>query len=328
MGLPSGYHTYWVYGWERRNVLAQQTGLTQPERIFLLTAHLDSISPNPSVLAPGADDNASGSAAVMAIADILRQYPFGCSLRYALFTGEEQGLYGSAAYAAEVYNQGEDIEAVLNLDMIAYNTAGSFRSIELHTRPGNGGDLSIANLFDNTVSNYQLGLAPYIIQEGLSFSDHSSFWDYGYPAILAIEDWTDHTPHYHQTTDRLATLDMDYYTRFTRAALGTFARMGCLLQGELSGLVSESGSGIPLTGATVTISGVDGLPWTVTTQADGSYSLPLYQGYYDITVTAGAHLSDRALNVSISHDQTTDQDFWLPAATAQVFFPLVVSSAP
>ena len=69
LGLATWYDYYGFYGSERRSVLAQQTGLTQPEKIFLLTAHLDSISFNsdPYTLAPGADDNASGSAALMDI---------------------------------------------------------------------------------------------------------------------------------------------------------------------------------------------------------------------------------------------------------------------
>ena len=326
MGLPNGYHTYWINTWERRNVLAQQDGLTQPDRIVLLTAHLDSISPNPQVNAPGADDNASGSAGVLAIADILRKYPFGCSLRYALFTGEELGLYGSEAYAVYVYSQGENIAGVLNLDMIGYNSPDTQRSLELHTRPGNSGDLFIANQFASAISSYQLGLYAYTLQDGLTFSDHSSFWDNGYPAILAIEDWTDHTPSYHQISDRLSTLDMDYYTRFTKAALATFAQMGCLLEGELSGMVRQAESGSPIAGALIQVSGVDENPWTTTTQADGSYNLPLYQGNYEISVSAAPYLNGSALNVAIIDDQTTVQDFSLQEITARIFLPLVVST--
>jgi len=192
LNLPYYYQYYYLFGLERRNVLAEQTGLTQPERIFLLTAHLDSYSQNPSVLAPGADDNASGAAALMLIADILSQYQFGCTLRYILFTGEEQGMYGSAAYADYVYQIGDGIEAGLNLDMLAYNTPGTAATIELHTRPQNGGDLAIANLFAAVIPTYQVGLTPIIQQDGLAFSDHSSFWDRGYPALLAEEDWNDH----------------------------------------------------------------------------------------------------------------------------------------
>lgn len=230
LGLMTWYDYYYASGVQLRNVLAQQTGFTQPDRVFLLTAHLDSISQSPYTLAPGADDNASGSAALLAIADILRQYSFGCTLRYALFTGEEQGFYGSLAYAADPDPGYGVIQQVLNLDMLGYNTPYSSPTIELHTRLADSGDLAIAYLFKNTVSTYGLPLTPLILQDGKSFSDHSSFWAYGYPAIMAIEDWTDHTPYYHTTSDQLETLNMAYYTAFTKAALATFAQMGCLVE--------------------------------------------------------------------------------------------------
>ena len=64
-------------------------------------------------------------------------------------------------------------------------------------------------------------------------SDNKSFWDEGYPSILAIEDYIggDFTPYYHTVNDRLSTLNMAYFTEFTKAAIGTFAHMaGCLAE--------------------------------------------------------------------------------------------------
>ena len=76
--------------------------------------------------------------------------------------------------------------------------------IELHTRNSNQTDLAIAGLFRDAVTAYQLNLVPTILNDGLSFSDHYPFWQYGFPGILAIEDWSHHTPYYHTTNDRLA----------------------------------------------------------------------------------------------------------------------------
>jgi hypothetical protein len=303
LGLPSWYDYYTIDGvYERRSVLAQQTGLTQPGRIYLLTAHLDSTSHmdgNPYLLAPGADDNASGSAALMHIAEILKPYNFGCTLRYALFTGEEVGYYGSQAYAAEVYSQGENVEAVLNLDMLAYNTPGTGATMELHTRPGNASDLAIANLFADVVPAYQINLVPLVLQDGLSFSDHASFWQRGYPAILAMEDWSDHTPYYHKTSDRLGTLDMGYYTEFIKASLATFAHMGCLLESQLRGTVRDADSGDPLTGATVEVR-LDGqVVESTNTQADGSYQFALPPGVYSLVFSASGHLSESVDDIQI-----------------------------
>lgn len=230
LGLTTSYFEYYLQGVTLRNVIAEQTGLTQPGRIVLAVAHLDSTSELAyrSTLAPGADDNASGSAGVLVAADILSQYEFGCTLRYALFTGEEQGLYGSAAYADAVHNLGEDVAGVINLDMIAHNTPGSATTMELHTRDENAGDLRLANLFSDVIAAYQLDLTPITLPDSESASDHYSFWENGYPAILAIEDWEDHAPNYHKSEDHLEELDLAYFTSMVKAAVGALAHLGCL----------------------------------------------------------------------------------------------------
>ncbi len=134
MGLPVGYHTYKLYGEDKQNVYAWQTGAVQPNREFLIVGHLDSYSPLPYSLAPGADDNASGSAGVLETASILRQYAFGCTMRYVLFTGEEQGMIGSAAFAQDLADEpGIQVAGVLNLDMIAYDS-NAVPTVELHVR--------------------------------------------------------------------------------------------------------------------------------------------------------------------------------------------------
>jgi hypothetical protein len=300
LGLPVSYDYYILPGWnlEKRNVIAQQAGDEQAERLFLLTAHLDSTSQDPYNLAPGADDNASGSAAVMAIADILSQYSFDCTLRYILFTGEEQGLRGSIAYANDVLALGENVEAVLNLDMLGYNTAGTAPTIELHTRPANASDLAIANLFADAIAAYNLNLTPQILQDRLSFSDHSPFWDRGYPAILAIEDWDDHTPYYHRTSDQLESLNMAYYTQFAKAALATFAHMGCLL-GELEGTVSNANTGNPLPGVNVETRLNQALDESSLTAADGTYRHLLHEGVYSVVFFAPEYRTETVSNVQI-----------------------------
>ena len=308
LGIPVEFHNYSVGGSQLRNVIAEQTGLTQPQRIFMVIAHLDSISGNPYYYAPGADDNASGSSAVMAIADILSQYNFGCTLRYALFTGEEQGYYGSSAYAHYVYQLDEDIEGVLNLDMLAYNSLATSPTLELHTRNHNSGDLAIANTFTNIVSAYSINLQPEIYQDGEAFSDHASFWNYNYSAIMAIEDWSDHTPYYHSTSDRLGTLNLSYYTEFTKAALATFAHMGCLLDSMLEGNVSNVVTSDPVPGATVKASSDGGTTYSTTTQADGNYQLFLPPDIYTVTFSATDYRTETVDDVQVNLGQTTTLD--------------------
>ncbi len=311
LGLSSGYHEYSFAGEVRRNVIAEQPGLTQPGKIYLLVAHLDDtsyVNGSPMTLAPGADDNASGSAALMHIAEILHQYQFGCTLRYALVTGEEQGLEGSAAYAAYIHANGDNLKGVLNIDMLGYNTPGSSPTIELDTRqysPANEGDLAIANLFADAVSAYSIQLTPRILRSGAGSSDHASFWAYGYPAIIAIEDWNDHTPFYHRKGDTLSALNMSYYTEFVKAAIATFAHMGCLLDSRLSGTVTDSMSSLGIAGATVEAWQNGVKIRSATTQSDGSYSLPLSTGSYTVTVSAYDHRSASFPGIAINLDQNT-----------------------
>ena len=139
-------------------------------------------------------------------------------------------MFGSKAYAEDVYYQGEDLQAVLNLDMLAYSTPNSASTIELHTRPSNASDLAIAYRFRDAVSAYGLGLQPLIFQDGKTFSDHSSFWNYGYPAVMAIEDWTDHTPYYHKTSDQVESLNMPYYRDFAQRRPGDLCPPGLPLR--------------------------------------------------------------------------------------------------
>jgi hypothetical protein len=212
------------------NVLAMLPGLTHPDQVYLLSAHLDDMPTGP--LAPGADDNASGVAAVLMIADILSQYDFGCTLRFALWTGEEQGLLGSDAWAAWAAGQGMQIQGVLNLDMIAYDAVPP-PVIDLHARSWLTESVTMAHLFANVVEGYELDLVPEVLVDNYlgDYSDNRSFWDEGYAAILAIEDNDDFTPYYHTPDDRLATLNMAYFAEFVKAALATFVHTAdCLIE--------------------------------------------------------------------------------------------------
>jgi hypothetical protein len=235
LGLWAYYDTYYLSGVELRHVIAEQTGQTDPDCIILLTGHLDSTSNDPYNNAPGADDNASGSSGVLLAADILHQYDFACTLRYVLFTGEEQvvtyGYFGSKFYAQELATANENLIAVINLDMIGYNS-DQYEVIELHTRADNAKDLAIANLFKNVITAYDINLTTQIVQDGLAWSDHASFWNEGYPAILAMEDFQDFTPYYHWTSDRLSTLNSTYLADFIRAAVGTLAHLAVYIPPE------------------------------------------------------------------------------------------------
>jgi hypothetical protein len=286
LGLEVGYHYYTWRGNNWRNVVATKPGVTDPDDIYIVCAHLDSRSETPQTSltsAPGADDNASGTTAVMIAADILSQYDFDYTIRFVAFTGEEQGLIGSDYYAYDAYNEGDNILGVLNLDMIAYDSNAD-PIIELHAGTG-AGSIAIANLFADVVDTYDIDLVPQIITVGATDrSDHASFWDCGYNAILGIEDFDDFTPYYHKTTDQLSTLDIAYFTEFVKASVGTIATMSSLLPegNSLEGTVSfwQSSAGVP--GVLLTMEGNQ--VYTDLSQTDGSYTLSgVVAGDYTLT---------------------------------------------
>ncbi len=215
------------------NVIGQITGSTNPNDIYIIGAHIDDMPS--SGTAPGADDNASGSVGTLIAADILSQYQWSCTLRFALWTGEEQGLYGSAAYATRAKNQAQNIKGYLNMDMISYNS-GAPNEINLFSKSSVPGSVDMMNLYADTISAYGINLVPVKYPDDVmgNYSDNKSFWDKGYASIMAIEDYYgDETPYYHTSSDSLSTIDMAYYTEFVKASLATFVHLsGCLITGS------------------------------------------------------------------------------------------------
>ena len=106
------------------NVVAKLTGARFPDRVVLLSAHYDHIGSRNGQVCPGADDNASGSAAVLQLAGWLKAHPPAHTVLFCLFDGEESGLFGSQAFVAAPPVPLSSIAVVLNLDMIAQGTRG------------------------------------------------------------------------------------------------------------------------------------------------------------------------------------------------------------
>ena len=233
--LTARYHTWTGCGIAGRNVIGELPGATNPGEIVLVTAHLDSINEEggAQVRAPGADDDASGVAGVMAAAEILAPHQFQRTLRFVLFTGEEQGLCGSFAYAHAAADAGERIVAVLNLDMIAWD-ADDDPIVRLHTRrrtqAGYDADKAIADTFSAVIADYALELTPRITADGEEASDTYAFWDAGFPGILAIEDdlGDDFNPYYHSADDTVSAYNQGYFTNFVKAAVGASASLADL----------------------------------------------------------------------------------------------------
>ncbi len=214
------------------NVIAEKPGLDPNAGIVILSAHLDNTSGSYMTLAPGADDNGSGSVALLLAAEILSHYNFDATVRFILFTGEEQGLYGSAAYATMV--QFEDIRGVVNMDMIAWDSQGG-PDMDIHSRAGIPGNTALANLFLDVVAAYQLPLTPVRYDNGSGASDHASFWNKTIPAILVIENYysdpgipADFHAYYHTINDRVQHYNNGYYRAMAQASLATLVHLAGL----------------------------------------------------------------------------------------------------
>jgi hypothetical protein len=293
--------------------------------VHLLTAHLDDMPSGP--VAPGADDNASGVTAVMLAAQLLRPYDFDCTLRFVLFTGEEQGLIGSSAYAADLAAAGEDVRSVLNLDMIAYNSDAD-PTINLHVRSALTRSLAIAQAFSQVIRAYGLDLIPEVeVDHWLgNFSDNKSFWDQGYPAILAIEDWAgeDSSPYYHTVSDTLATLDLGYFAAFAQAAIGTHAHLSCPSQGVVRGSVTATDTGLPVPSTVTAIAGSS--TYTALTDLDGVFTmtLPAYTFTFQIKPHLPIYQPRVFPDLYVTISPTQASPFVLEPWPGQIFVPVAV----
>ena len=115
-GLSVEFHNWTFDDFTDRNVVATLPGTdTSSNAIFIFCAHHDTVA-----ISPGADDDGSGVAAVLATAKILSQYSFNYTIRFITFSGEEDGLYGSYMYAHNASQRGDNIVAVIDADMIGY----------------------------------------------------------------------------------------------------------------------------------------------------------------------------------------------------------------
>ncbi|HYC72356.1 MAG TPA: M20/M25/M40 family metallo-hydrolase [Opitutaceae bacterium] len=237
---------YEVRGVVCENIEVERRGARQPDEIIVIGAHYDSI-----VSTPGADDNASGVAALLALAKRFRaegREP-DRTLRFVAFPNEEPMYFqtrfmGSRVYARACRERGDRIVGMLSLESIGYYSSRRgtqhYPSIWIALfRPSRGnflafvGNKSSAPLLDQATQAFgesgklplQRAALPDGVQ-GVGWSDHWSFWQEGYPAIMATDTATFRNPHYHQPTDKPDTLD---YASFTAAVEGLEAVVAALV---------------------------------------------------------------------------------------------------
>ncbi len=209
-----------VTGLPATNIVVTIPGTVSPEQIVVVGAHYDSFAREQTrVFAPGADDNASGSAALMEIGRVLSRQPFDFTVRIVAFGAEEYGLHGSRAHAVAARAAGEQILAVLNLDMIGFtDRVPEDLDVVVDTRSE-----WLAARYIAVTDRYAPLPTTRRLDPLLRASDHAPFWDNGYSAMLGIEDAVLNNPYYHRATDRVETLNFDFASGAVRATLAVAA---------------------------------------------------------------------------------------------------------
>ncbi|MEA5506369.1 M28 family peptidase [Halotia wernerae UHCC 0503] len=193
---------------------------------ILIGAHYDAVPGT-----PGADDNATGVAVLIELARKFAAEPARYPLRLVAFDMEEYGLLGSIEYAALLRQQQQPLRLMMSLEMLGYRDSSpdsqSYPApLELFY-PNQGdfialiGNLRIIpDLIGMSRSIRKIGIPSQwlpVPNRGLIVpqtrqSDHAPFWDLGYPAIMVTDTAFMRNPHYHKSSDRIATLDLDFLT--------------------------------------------------------------------------------------------------------------------
>ena len=214
--LPSGLR--------RNNILAGNP--TGGRRVILVGAHIDTMSERPAGLAPGANDNGSGVAALLEAQRVLSGQTFAREIVYMLFSGEEQGLAGSTAAARIAARQGWPIELMINIDMVGLRPATATDPLFIEYDQGNA---TPAN--DPAARAYASMAADMAADHTGLTTAFSNIWDSDYMpfeaqgfACIGFYDGGAARPEFHTTRDLPALLDYPRLTDVTRALVATLAR--------------------------------------------------------------------------------------------------------
>jgi Zn-dependent M28 family amino/carboxypeptidase len=217
-----------------KNLILTIPGSLYPDEVVILSAHFDSTSSDPAN-APGAEDNASGSAALLEAARVLRSGgPLARTVRLVWFTGEEQVMLGSRDYLKDPARRA-GIVGVINLDMYGFDTDND-GCFELHISskpdaPYAAPSQQVASCFAASMRAYDIGLPYDTFYSGATrASDHSAFWDYGIGAVEVLENYNansqpngctgaDRNPFYHTVNDRVEFINPQTGFEITRAGL-------------------------------------------------------------------------------------------------------------
>ena len=223
-GIANAHLQEFQWNGSQYNVVAEITGTQYPDQYIVIGGHHDSITyTTPYVLAPGADDNASGATAALEIARVLQaaNYQPKCSIRFVTFAAEEFGLHGSNYNAQQSVNAGTNIRLMINHDMIANQNPGT---TTVRLMPYDGCWEETVHAL--TMTSLYSDLEAIFGDSNSHSSDSYSYWSRQIPTIYFFE--TDFSPVYHSDQDLVINLDPAYCAQVIRASLATtvsFANM-------------------------------------------------------------------------------------------------------
>lgn len=216
-----------------RNIIAR-AGPAGAAPLVILAAHFDTVPGT-----PGADDNASGVAALLAAARALSSQRLRWPVLFCAFNLEEENMIGSTHLAQKLKSAGVKVEAMISLEMVGYTDSkagsqkyppalgwfyperGDFIGVI-----GNLRSYSLLKRFARTMRRVPglpvetltvLGNG-FLIPE-VRLSDHSPFWDLGYPGLLVTDTSFFRNPHYHRASDTVETLDLSFMARVCEAVI-------------------------------------------------------------------------------------------------------------
>lgn len=246
-GWTVGRQRYEVAAGECWNLAAERRGTKFPDEVVVVGAHYDTVTNT-----PGADDNASGVAALLALARSFGPVATERTLRLVAFTNEEPEYFqteqmGSLVYARACRARGERVVAMLSLEAMGY-----FSDVPKSQHypfplslvyPSRGNFLGVVGNRESQPLVAQVakrlratGLVPVEAASlpgaipGVGYSDHWSFWQAGYPAVMITDTALFRNPNYHEPTDKPATLD---YGRLAATVQGLRVVVAELAGGEL-----------------------------------------------------------------------------------------------
>ncbi len=226
------------------NLTAELTGTISPERLLIIGAHYDSVRTT-----PGADDNASGVAGLLALARSLARSSSAKTVRFTAFALEEPPVYrtknmASYHYARSLKEKGEQVEGMICLEMIGYfsdrpgsqhyplpffklkyPSVGDFVAM-VGNRRSKPFTERVAADFRQEVTLPVITLNAPAIVVGIDFSDHWSFNKFGYNAMMVTDTAFYRNPHYHAPTDLPETLDFSRMAMVVRGLAAAVRRRG------------------------------------------------------------------------------------------------------